>query len=270
MLKFIIELIKIMANDDLRETLKRIGIPFNEAKIYLALLKLGSSKAGKISKETQLNRTTTYDALKRLLDKGFVSYVVEANVKWFEAVPPKRLIEFLKEREDDLQKVIPKLDAIYELPKEKHNVTLFYGRKGMKSILLDILRNAKTIRVMDSEEQVVRKMSYFGGFFVKGLDRRKIRIKHLIRDNKEVVDWWYDPEIKPSKGTQVKFVPKKTPSDAVIEIYGDKVAIQIWTDPPEGIIIQNKSVADSFKEYFEMLWKSAKTEREIKKKYGIK
>jgi sugar-specific transcriptional regulator TrmB len=254
---------------DLKENLERVGLSSSETNVYLNLLKMGSSKAGKISKECQINRTTTYDALKRLQEKGLVSYVIKANRKWFEAVEPGRLLDYLKEKEDYLQKILSELQAIYKLPKEKHDVTLFYGYKGMKSILMDIIREGKTNYILDSEEQTARKMPHFTKFFIKQVEKKKILLKQLIRDNKEVVEWWYEPSIKPSKFTQVRFVSKKTPSEAVIKIYGDKVAIQIWTDPPEGVVIQNKSVANSLREYFEILWKSAKTEREIKKKYKI-
>jgi sugar-specific transcriptional regulator TrmB len=253
----------------LKETLERVGFSSSETKVYISLLRIGSSKAGKLSRECQINRTTTYDALKRLQEKGLASYIVKANRKWFEVVEPRRLLDYLKERENDLQEILPELQKIHKLPKEKHDVTLFYGYRGMKSILLDLIREGGVRRVMDSEEQMARKMPHFAKFFIKQLDKKKILVKHLVRDNKEVVEWWYEPSIKPSKGTQVRFVSKKIPSDAVIDIYRDKVAISIWTDPPEGIIIQNKTVADSFKEYFEMLWKSAKTEKEIKKKYNI-
>jgi len=43
-----------------------------------------------------------------------------------------------------------------------------------------------------------------------------------------------------------------------MDIYGNKVAILMWTEPPEAVIIENKSVADSFRDYFEILWKSAR------------
>ena len=112
---------------DLKENLERVGLSSSETNVYLNLLKMGSSKAGKISKECQINRTTTYDALKRLQEKGLVSYVIKANRKWFEAVEPGRLLDYLKEKEDYLQKILSELQAIYKLPKEKHDVTLFYG-----------------------------------------------------------------------------------------------------------------------------------------------
>ena len=47
-------------------------------------------------------------------------------------------------------------------------------------------------------------------------------------------------------------------SPAVTNIYGDKVAIIIWSDEPEAIIIENAAVAKSYKSYFDILWKHGK------------
>jgi len=47
-------------------------------------------------------------------------------------------------------------------------------------------------------------------------------------------------------------------SPAVTNIYGDKVAIIIWTENPEAIIIENAAVAKAYKSYFDILWKNGK------------
>lgn len=235
--------------EDILGVLERTGFSKIEAKVYLTLLKLGSSKAGKISKKAQLNRTTTYDALRRLLDKGLAGYVVKENRKWFTSIGPEKLIEILKEREHELKKIVPSLKQIYKEPEEKHNVTLFYGYKGMRSVFQDIIREGKTNHVMDSEGQFTERMPYYAPHFIRQLEKNKIKVYHLVKEGRDV---------QPSKTTAVRFIKKKTRSEAVVNIYSDKVAILIWTDPPEAVVINNKTVADSFKDYFWMLWKNTK------------
>ena len=56
------------------EKLQKIGLNPNEIKIYLVLLRLGQGLAGEISKESQINRTTTYDSIERLIEKGWPWY----------------------------------------------------------------------------------------------------------------------------------------------------------------------------------------------------
>ena len=114
----------------------------------------------------------------------------------------------------------------------------------------DILRNAKEVFVIDAEGQFTERMPYYLPHYVREVEKKKIKIKHIVRRG---------IDIKPTKTTEVRFIPKATESMSVIDIYADRVAILIWTDPPEAVVIRNKRVAKSFKSYFDILWKTAKT-----------
>jgi HTH-type transcriptional regulator, sugar sensing transcriptional regulator len=233
---------------ELKKKLIFIGLNDSEAKVYLVLLKTGSSKAGNISKEASINRTSTYDILKKLMEKGLVSYVIKANHKWFSPANPSRIIELLNEKKQEANDILPYLKAVYKKPKNKQNVTLYQGYKGIKSVFEDIIRTKENNRVMDSEGQFTEKMPYYSPHFVKALNDNNIKVKHLVRKGRN---------IKPSKNTSVKYIDKDTTSEAVINIYGDKVAIIVWSDLPEAVVIKNKSVSDSFKYYFDLIWKKA-------------
>jgi hypothetical protein len=101
---------------------------------------------------------------------------------------------------------------------------------------------------INTEGEFAERMPYFAQYFIRQVEKKKIKIKHLVREGRN---------ISPSKTTEVRYVKKKVASEAAFNIYKDKIAILIWTDPPEGVIIQNKAAADSLKEYFEILWKKA-------------
>jgi len=234
----------------INKILEKIGFTPTEVKVYLALIKIGESKVSEISKESQVNRTYTYDALKKLLEKGLISYVIEANKKWFKAINPERLKEYIKEKEEDLKNILPQLKTLYKLPKTKHKVSLFYGYKGIKSVFQEMVREGKTNYVMDSEGQFDDRMPWYAPHFIRQIEKNNIKIKHMVRRGREVK--------KPSKTTEVRHISKKTPSQGVINIFGDKVAIIIWSEKPEAVMIENKALADSFKDYFNILWKIAK------------
>lgn len=118
-----------MSYEELRITLEKYGLSHNEAKVYLTLLSLGSAMAGKISKEAMIDRTSCYDALKKLLKKGLVSYAVEANRKMFKAISPDRLVGFLKEKEEEINEIMPQLKGMYK--PERESIMLHYS-KGIK------------------------------------------------------------------------------------------------------------------------------------------
>ena len=237
--------------EELKAALERFGLSHNESKVYLTLLKIGSAMAGKIAKEAMMDRTSCYDALKRLLKKGLISYALEANRKLFKSEDPKKLLAYLKEKEEDIERMMPDLSSMYKQEKEKYNVTLYKGYKGIKAVFEDILKEAKGKEnlVIDSSGVFVERMPYYAPHFIKGLEKNKIKVRHIIRRGKN---------IHPSKTTIVRFFPKTLKETTVTtNIYNNKIAIILWTDVPEAIIIENKGAADSYHDYFEILWKQA-------------
>ena len=117
--------------------LVQLGLTESEAKIFLYLVENGKSTASIISKKVQVNRTTTYDALNRLLAKGFVTYVVGANVKHFISTKPENIVKYFQEKEKQAELISKKLN---ELKKQEEELfEIFEGKKGIKTILWDIL-----------------------------------------------------------------------------------------------------------------------------------
>ena len=86
--------------------------------------------------------------------------------------------------------------------------------------------------------------------FVKELEKRKIKVRHIVRRGKE---------IHPSRTTTVRYFPLAFKETTITtNIYAGKIALIIWTEPPEAIIIENKAAYESYKDYFELLWKNAR------------
>ena len=61
------------------EALKGLNLSDKEINVYLSLLMLGQSSVNNIAKKANLNRISTYDLLKALLERGFVSYVIKSG-----------------------------------------------------------------------------------------------------------------------------------------------------------------------------------------------
>lgn len=233
---------------DFTRTLQNVGMTKNEVKVYLALLKLGSSKVGRISKEAETNRSYTYDALKKLLEKGIVSYAIIGKQKYFRPVNPNMLLALLKQRTESIEEILPHLRGLYKQKEEVSNVRLYRGIKGVQTVLMNIIDEGKPNDVFGSEWTIAETMPAFSKHFIKGLERRRIRIRHIVRRGVEVAK---------TKTAEVRFAPEATKSPVVTNIYGDKIAIIIWSKVPEAVIIHNKEAANSYRNYFKILWKSS-------------
>ena len=233
----------------IEQVLENIGFSQNEIKVYLTLNDHGSTKAGKVSKLAKIDRSSCYNSLKSLTEKGLISYVLIGKIKWFQAAGPKRLLDYIKEQEEDIKEILPELQYRHKKAKIEGQVRLFKGIKGVKSIFLDIARTGEDNFVFGSEGQFSEKMPEFALQFDRLKKENKIKTKMIIRKDREEID---------KKTSEYKYIPGITESSAVTNIYENKIAIIIWTDEPEGIIIENETAAKAYKSYFDFMWKHSK------------
>lgn len=239
--------------EPLYRDLEKLGFTVNESKVYLVLIRIGSSLAGNIAKEASLDRSSTYNALKALIQRGIVSTAHETKRTIYIPADPKKIIDYFKEKEEIAQKIIPNLRKHFTATKEKKQILLFTGFKGLKTIFNDVIDSLKPNQeyfVISSEGQFGDKMPYYAPIFRKRKQERGIKTKMLIRQGR--------PKKTKSKRTEYRALPQDVASPATINVYNDKVAIIMWEEPPQAILIENPKVAKTFKNYFSFMWKHAK------------
>ena len=233
--------------------LRYLGFTDNEVKIYLMLLRIGGAKAGRIAKECSLERTSAYNALKKLQEKGIVSSIIEANRNVFSAAEPSKIIDMYKERQERAKLLIPKLERLQKIEGERETILKFRGYSGVKTVLYDILKTCKDGEehyILGSEGQLSQRMPTFAKIFLARKDAKKLRAKILLRKGR-----WSDIR---SKYATIRYLPHDVVSPSVTNIYGNKVAIIVWSEIPEAIIIDNEATAETYKRYFDFMWLHAK------------
>lgn len=238
-------------NEDI---LLSVGLVKNEAKVYLALLKLGSASISEISKKSNVERTLIYGIIEKLMDKGLVSSIVKINKKYFEPAEPEKVLDILKEKQKIIEDAMPELKDLYKSENKKQEVSHFKGKEGAKTILEILLKeNTKEWRVFGTTGKTSEMLSWYLPQFHRKRIEKKILFKAIY--SKESLDRAKD--VKKLKLTEVKLLPEEYMTPTHINAVGDKVGIILWSEEPLGILIENKEIADSFKNYFELLWKIA-------------
>ncbi len=227
------------------------GLTRMEAKIYDALLELGPSLAGLITRKSGIHRRSVYDALERLIQKGLVGYIVKNNRKYFEATNPERLVDLLKEKEATVRELLPQLQAKYKQQKEKSETIFYRGKNGLKNIFEDQLAVAKEILIISASSLAKEVLRYYFQSYDKRRVQKKIKIK-LLYSGKERRE-------RNIKLAEVKYLPKDYDNPASMNIYADRVAIIHWSkENPFVILIRDKEIAEGYKSHFNLLWKIAK------------
>lgn len=58
--------------------------------------------------------------------------------------------------------------------------------------------------------------------------------------------------------TEFRFIEGDKSSPASTVIFGDTVGLMIWSEEPIAITLESKELADSYRDFFESLWKISK------------
>jgi len=238
------------------EILADIGLTNSEIKVYIALLELGASTAGPILDKTGLHNSVVHMTLNKLIEKGLVSFSKEGKRKQYQPANPKHIIEYIEQKKENFQKILPELLAKQGLSKEKPEVTTFRGKKGIREILFELLdAGGKEHHTIGSPKESIMLGDAFWIDYHKQRAKRKIQAKLLL--NESLRAW--SKKSGYYSFADLKYYEKGFEPLSETIIRNDKVGILIWTEKPIGILIQNKEAADSYEKYFQFLWKKAKS-----------
>lgn len=253
----------------MKDELKSLGLTDGEIKVYIALLKLGESTNSPIARYSGMQSSSVYYCLNSLIEKGFVTYVLKGNRKHFQAVRPENIPQILEERKKELEeqqnsinKIIPKLKELSNNLKEKTTAEVYEGFKGFQMIFRDILRELKSGESYQAFviEQAIIKSKELELIFTKHnkeLKKKGIKL-YLLADEKmrPIFEKTYGKRFLKSY-QEIRYTEQKTPIG--ITIYKDFVVTHIQEDnKPIAIKIKNKKLSDSYRNYFDFVWKLAK------------
>jgi sugar-specific transcriptional regulator TrmB len=243
------------------DILQDIGLTNAEIKVYLALLELGSCSAGPILDKTELHNSVVHTTLNRLIEKGLVSFVKEGKKNIYQASNPKHLIEYINDKKERIETILPLLLAKQGLAKEKPTVTTYRGVKGMREILHELLEaGGKEHHTIGSSVKSLMMGDKWWEQYHKKRAKKGIHAKLLFYES--LKEWKAEQRYPNSliRYTKAGFEPL---TETIIR--NDKVGILLWIAKPIGILIHNKELADSYEKYFEYLWKTGKTRYTPKK-----
>ncbi|MAG91686.1 hypothetical protein CMO83_03355 [Candidatus Woesearchaeota archaeon] len=243
--------------------LKDIGLTEGEIKVYVALLELGKSTVGKIIDQSGISQSKVYDVLKRLTGKGLVSYIVEGKIKHYKAAQPKQILDFIDKKEENLRqnkhefrKILPDLESRQKTGDKKFSAEVFEGNRGLITVFdmsFDESRKGDTVYALGYPPYASKLFDEYWRGYYKKCDKKGI-IRKVIYD----YETWFLKKRTGRKLSFYKYMPKGVYTPPWIFIFNDKVAIMNVT-PEQKVcfLIQNKEVAESYIQYFNLVWKNA-------------
>lgn len=249
---------------DIQNLLEEIGLTKQETKCYLAIYQLKESKAGKLSKASEIATSNLYPVIDSLIQKGLISYKIKNNVRIFIPAPIDSINNLIEEKQKllDTQKEQAR-KAILSLKTSEETQTIsdyryFEGISGLKSLWNEIsvymenLKSKPTLKIYGAPTEKIQSLLGFYNELHK--KRKKLKIPYKLIANKgeeEII------KKRKSEGAQVRTLELKNETE--LAVIGDYLSIQTNTGKkPYGFLIKDKKMADTFSQIFEQLWKQAK------------
>lgn len=236
--------------------LEEFGLTKTEERVYLALLKLGESNATEIIKKTQLHRTTVYDVLERLIEKGFASSIFKNKVKFYSSASPTKILEIAteeihvaEEKQKSAVKIMKEIELIKQNSENKSIAQIFVGSKGQKTVMNDIIETGEDFLVFGSEGTLRETLPNYVEQWAEARRKKKIKAKIIATRETKAPVW---------KLNEIRYVSKEYHSPAITMVYGDKVAIFMDENPFLIIVIDSKKLSQSYRNYFKLIWKIAR------------
>ncbi len=246
---------------NIQEILMEFGLNKNEAAVYLALIKLGLTPAGPVIKLTRLHRMLVYNALETLINRGLATVQENTNVKTFQASDPSFLTDKARHLSDLSKLIVPELHKLQHDHGEVVSVRTLIGHEGLVSNFQTVIASSakqkdRTMRILggakDTDVYAALGDWYFE--YVKLGGKAQIHKLLLAPANSSSV---FRKRFLTEKNTKMKTLPHGLTSPTYTRITEEMVSIEMYK--PQIVVIQiiNKTVARSYLDSFELLWKTA-------------
>lgn len=254
----------------LKSILQKIGLSDKDSEIYLACLELGTQPASVIAKKAGLKRPTTYLILEGLLKRGLVSEYTGSNVKYFTAVSPEYLLNFVeKQRREltshqrELEQYLPQFQSLSNPYSLNPKVRFYEGVEGVERVMDDTLtaQNTEILTFSSIDRWFAREdlKEYIEGYGKRRSVDRKIPLRGIVVDTPLARQYLEKDYPGSTAITQTRWFPSDlSVFHNEINIYDNKVAIcSIGRHELLGIIIESQEIAESQRSIFELAWRTS-------------
>lgn len=244
------------------EHLLQLGFTLKEAALYLAALEVGeASPVSTIAKRANINRTTAYDLLEQLVQRGLILTSDHKGYRTYQALDPSKLVAHLKEESvryarlsKEAERLLPELQTHYHALTDRPRVYFYEGVEGLMRVYEETLSSeGEILAYVCSRENALTIPGYFPRYY-KRRTEKNIPIRAIFPDTIEdrkrhALD---AEELRKS----VLLPLAKFNITPEINIFNDKIMIADWREKL-GIIIESKEIAHAMKQIFELSWEAA-------------
>lgn len=248
----------------INQVLGNLGLQDKEPDVYLTLLKTpGAQPASVIATRANLNRTTVYKTLIKLVSKGLVTKTQRhGSTCFFAEDPENRLKILIDERQRQLGEMNQvMLEALPLLTVDDNNadglprIRYYEGIEGIKQIYEAVLKTNKDVYRYGDITKIYEALGIYTDEYIKKRNEKGITTYAIMP--------FYEADREKLKKhskehREVLYIPQPIfPIDGEVRIFGNHVAIiSLRKESPIGVIIESETIAKMFLSIFMLTWEN--------------
>lgn len=250
---------RVLIKNKMENILREIGLTEGEIKVYLALIKLKSSTIGNIIKISKISASKIYIILDKLIEKGFVSFIVENKIKNFSPTNPKNISEYLENKQKKLENLEKESKTlINQLSKElgkytEESAQIYKGEAGLNRVFGNLIheldKGGEYLFFSISNEEFNKKTLLF-------FEKLEFQKKEKKISSKGIMDLSlkkFSEEFNRRKNSKFKYYSLTLPTAIVIG--KNRILLPIFGETPIAFEIISERIAEKYRKFFYRIWK---------------
>lgn len=243
-------------SEGLDNLLTSAGFTDKEAAVFLSALELGRASILDIARHSNVKRSTVYEIVDILEDKGYIIKTKHGKKHYFVAENPKAVLRSLKEREQRFHEALPQLMSLFNAQEKRPKVYFYQGPDEIRQLYEDTIREGKPLLNYTS---IINLYQYLEKAWVDDYIRRRVKLgihsKIIVIDSPEAREW---QKTAKEELRQMRLIPRENYKfSADVHIYANKVIVTTYKSGLFGILIEDENIAQMMRAGFELMWKGA-------------
>ncbi len=237
--------------------LETLGLTQTEAQVYVYLLERGVEVGGsKIALGSGLHRQYVYLALPKLLQSGLIEEVPHGKQAKYRARPPQEVEK------------IGRKQAVYatELARDLHSISAVGNEQDFDAIVGEVAYRAYELEraraMKDADVQYIIGSSTDN--YLEVMAETYLEEYVLLMEKKNIKTYYIAPASKPNQKAnihkqhfEVRTLPNMKEGYITTMVQGELLVFYSNVKPPSIYVIKSEKVAQSYRDFFLMLWDMA-------------
>lgn len=252
--------------------LQKLGLTSNEINVYLYLVRNGLKSGSEIYKDNEMDKSSSYEALKFLQEKELVYSIGQKRNQLFGAVPVKKLLDMTEEKKKELKKVeesvnnlMDEIDTFAKKSYKNKNITVLEGKRSYDkwSEAKHSAKKGSTIRELLSYIAKSKFIDNFDNYapqvpldrVAKGIFMKSLTTKEDIAEMRPRFPDVYRTNTKLMKEVRTLPLEPKFKIEANFATFDNKLSLLRFRDNQFfGIIIEDHLLTSLMNNMFDFIW----------------